>query len=50
LLESITQHQTILNDVKVDRVASVLLGGVVSEGGRHRLLAYEGIIGRPRRL
>jgi len=27
-----------------------LLGSVVSEGGGHRLLAYEGIIGRPRRL
>ena len=45
LLESITQHQTILNDVKMNGVPSVLLGSVVSEGGGHRCLAYEPIIG-----
>ena len=35
LLESITQHQTILDDVEVDGVTSVLLGSELGEGGSH---------------
>ena len=38
LLESITQHQTILDDVKVDGVESVLLRDVLSKSG-HGLFA-----------
>jgi hypothetical protein len=45
LLKSIAQHQTILNNVKFNGVLCVLLGSVVSEGGGHRCLAYEPIIG-----
>jgi len=48
--QGITEHQRPLANIQFDSVSSVLLGSVVSEGGGHRLLAYEGIIERPRRL
>jgi len=43
--QSITEHQRPLADIQFDSVPSVLLGSVVSEGGGHRCLAYEPIIG-----
>jgi hypothetical protein len=35
LLEGITQHQSPFRNIQLDGVTSVLLGGVVSEGGSH---------------
>ena len=43
--KGITQHQSPLADIQLDGVAGILLGSVVSEGGGHRCLAYEPIIG-----
>jgi len=43
--QSITEHQGPLANIQFDGVAGVLLGDVISEGGGHRLLAYERIIG-----
>ena len=48
--QGITEHQSPLTDIQLDGVAGVLLGGVVSEGGRHRFVLTEVIVGRPRRL
>jgi hypothetical protein len=36
LLESITQHQSPFRNIQLDGVTGVLLGSIVSEGGRHR--------------
>ena len=43
--QSITEHQGPLANIQFDGVTGILLGDVISEGGRHRLLAYERIIG-----
>jgi len=43
--QSITEHQGPLANIQFYGVTGILLGGVISEGGRHRLLAYESIIG-----
>jgi len=48
--QGITEHQRPLPNIQFDGVAGILLGDVISEGGGHRLLAYEGIIGHPRAL
>ena len=44
LLESITQHQTILDDVEVDGVAGVLLGSKLGEGGGHGVVSFADVI------
>jgi hypothetical protein len=43
--QSITEHQRPLANIQFDGVTGILLGNVISEGGRHRCLAYEPIIG-----
>jgi hypothetical protein len=44
LLESITQHQTILHDVEVDGVASGLLRSELGEGGGHGVVSFADVI------
>ena len=48
--ETITERQRMLTHVELNFIASILSGAVVGEGGAHRFVSYERIIGAQRRL